>query len=237
MQKLSDKEKERYSRHFLIDGFEETHQIKLKNAKVLIIGTGGLGSPVTLYLTAAGVGTIGIVDNDTVTLSNLQRQVLFSEKDIGKSKIDIAKQRLQGLNSNTKINSYNIRFAKENAVTIAKNYDLIIDCTDNFETRYLIDETCKKLNIPFVYGAIKGFSGQVSVFNYKTKYSYRDLFPEIPENSGDVPGVIGTTPAIVGSIQSAEAIKIITGTGETLDGKLLVIDSKYNSFEILRLIK
>ncbi len=235
MQVLSEKEKERYTRHLAIDGFDEIHQLKLKNAKVLIVGTGGLGSPVSLYLSAAGVGTLGLIDNDVVSLSNLQRQVLYNEDEIGISKIELANKKLKSQNNNVIINLYNTRFTPENAIDIAKEYDIVVDCTDNFITRYLIDEVCEKLKKPFVYGSISGFSGQVSVFHLNSSISYTILFPEKPEQPKNIIGVIGTTPAIIGSIQANEVIKIITGIGKTLSGKLLMINTKELKFDVLNI--
>ncbi|MBR4119137.1 MAG: HesA/MoeB/ThiF family protein [Bacteroidales bacterium] len=208
-------------------------QKKLHNANVLIVGIGGLGSPISLYLAAAGVGKIGIVDADIVSESNLQRQILYNDSHIGKKKVCVAKEQLEYVYPNIKIEIYNTLFTKENAFEIAKGYDIIIDGCDNNETRYLMDSVSKELKIPYVYGAISEFKGQVSVFNYKDGISYSDIFPQSDNiNSNTDIGVIGALPGIVGSIQAMEAIKIITSTGEVLQNKLLTIDALTMDFTI-----
>jgi adenylyltransferase/sulfurtransferase len=235
---LSKGEKERYSRHIILDGFGEEAQLKLKHAKVLVVGAGGLGCPALLYLCAAGVGTIGIIDDDVVNESNLQRQVLFNTEDVGKQKVLAAKTKLNSQNPFTKIETYYSRIIKENALDILKNYDLVLDGSDNFATRYLLNDACVILNKPLVYGAIHKFEGQVSVFNYENGPTYRCLFSE-PPNEGEMPacgevGVLGVLPGIIGTWQATEAIKIITGIGEPLSGKLLSFDLLTNlisSFE------
>lgn len=206
----------------------EKGQDKLKKAKVLIVGVGGLGSPIALYLAGAGVGTIGLVDDDTVGLTNLQRQVLYVEKEMNKPKVLCAAERLSALNSEIKIHPYPARLTKENAREIISNYDIIIDGCDNFATRYLIDDSCAELKKPYVYGAICGFEGQVSVFHYgENSKRYRDLYPDEEEMKRMPPppkGVIGVTPAVVGSIEAMEALKIICDFGDVLAGKLWTID-------------
>ena len=223
---------ERYSRQRSILGDEG--QTKLANAKILIVGIGGLGSPIALYLAAAGIGTLGLIDNDTVSISNLQRQVLYSEEELNLPKVDCAEKKLKALNSNIKVNKYNIKLELNNAKDIISNYDIVIDGCDNIATRHLINNTSKELNIPYIYGAINACDGQVAVFNYKSKISYSDLFPEKVKSATSekkdsnnaslktkvLNPVIGLTPAIIGSTQAMEAIKIITGIGEVLDGKL-----------------
>lgn len=225
---LSKEEKERYSRHIILEGFGEAAQLKLKSAKVLVIGAGGLGCPALLYLTAAGVGTIGIMDDDVVSESNLQRQVLFSLVDIGKKKSLIAKEKLQKQNPFININVYDEKVTKNNALSCIKNYDLVIDGSDNFATRYLVNDACIILNKPFVYGAIHKFEGQVSVFNFKGGPTYRCLFAEPPLEgemlSCSEAGVLGILPGVIGNLQATEAIKLITGIGEPLSGKLLSIN-------------
>ena len=217
---FTKEELERYSRHLIIPEFNIEGQRRLKSAKVLIIGSGGLGSPLLLYLTAAGVGTIGIVDFDVVDETNLQRQVLFSVEDVGKPKTSSAIQRLRGLNPNVNFIEHNIKLTSENALDILADYDVIADGTDNFPTRYLVNDACVILQKTNVYASIFRFEGQVSVFNYtdkdgKTGPNYRDLFPT-PPPPGLVPscaegGVIGVLPGIIGSLQANEVIKVITG--------------------------
>ncbi len=233
-QVFSKDELARYSRHILLPEFGEDGQASLKNAKVLIIGAGGLGSPLLLYLTAAGVGTIGIVDFDVIEFSNLQRQLLFSEEDIGKSKVQTAYARLKTLNSGIKFRMHEEKLTSANALKILKDYDVIADGTDNFPTRYLINDACILLDKPNVYGSIYRFEGQVSVFNHLDKKevrgpNYRDLFP-VPPPPEMVPncaegGVLGVLAGIIGSMQANEVIKIITGIGTTLSGRLFIIDT------------
>lgn len=224
----------RYARHLAIPEFGKTAQEKLKAANVLVIGSGGLGSPLLLYLTAAGVGNIGIVDFDVVDDSNLQRQVLFTVADVGKSKAETAKKRLLALNPHVTIKVFNTAFTKDNAFEIAAAYDIIADGTDNFPTRYLTNDVCVLTDKVNVYASIFRFEGQVSVFNYLEKNgergpNYRDLFPE-PPPPGMVPscaegGVLGVLPGIIGSLQANEVIKIITGVGEPLSGRLFFFDA------------
>lgn len=232
--KFTKEELERYSRHLIIPEFNIEGQRRLKNAKVLVIGSGGLGSPLLLYLTAAGVGTIGLVDFDVVDETNLQRQVLFSVDDVGKPKTSTAIQRLRGLNPHIKFIEHNTRLTSENALEILSNYDVIADGTDNFPTRYLVNDACVILEKPNVYASIFRFEGQVSVFNYtdqegNTGPNYRDLFPT-PPPPGLVPscaegGVIGVLPGIIGSLQANEVIKVITGIGKPLIGRLFLFDA------------
>lgn len=231
---FSKEELERYSRHLIIPEFNIEGQRKLKNAKVLIVGTGGLGAPLLLYLAAAGVGTIGILDYDTVEDSNLQRQVLFSTSDIGRPKVEAAKERLEGLNPHVKYITHNVQLHSSNALDIIKDYDLVADGTDNFPTRYLVNDATVLLGIPNVYGSIFRFDGQVTVFNYEFEDgtrgpNYRDLYPT-PPPPGLVPscaegGVIGVLPGIVGSLQASEVIKVISGVGDPLVGRLFQFDA------------
>lgn len=218
----------RYDRQILLPEIGEEGQEKLKAAKVLIVGVGGLGSPIALYLAGAGVGTIGLVDDDVVSISNLQRQVLYSEEELGDFKAVCAAMRLTALNSEIKINSCPGRLSKENAQELINTYDIIVDGCDNFVTRYLINDSCMALGKPYVYGAISGFEGQVSVFNYgDNPKNYRDLYPDEEEMLRLPPpskGVMGVTPAITGSVQATEVLKIICGFGEVLAGKLWTID-------------
>ncbi|MDN5204992.1 molybdopterin-synthase adenylyltransferase MoeB [Fulvivirgaceae bacterium BMA10] len=243
---FSKEELERYSRHLIIPEFNIEGQRKLKEAKVLIVGTGGLGAPLLLYLTAAGVGNIGIVDFDVVDDSNLQRQVLFTVDDVGKPKVEVAKKRLQALNPHINFTTYNTRLTSENALDIIKDYDLVADGTDNFPTRYLVNDACVLSNKPNVYASIFRFEGQVSVFNYTdqegiTGPNYRDLFPT-PPPPGLVPscaegGVIGVLPGIIGSLQANEVLKVITGVGEPLSGRLFLFDALSFETRVLKLHK
>lgn len=224
----------RYNRHIIIPGFGMEAQQKLKKAKVLVIGSGGLGSPVLLYLAAAGVGTLGIVDFDVVDDSNLQRQVLFGIDEIGKPKVEAARRRLAALNPHIQLNIYNTHINSGNALEIVKDYDVIADGTDNFPTRYLVNDASVLLGKPNVYASIFQFEGQVSVFNYtdskgNTGPNYRDLYPT-PPPPGLVPscaegGVLGVLPGIIGSLQALEVIKVITGVGETLSGRFYIFDA------------
>ncbi len=216
----------RYIRHLLLKEFGIEAQHKLANAKVLVVGLGGLGIPVVQYLNAMGIGSLGLVEKDIVEITNLQRQVLYTENDIGKSKLEVAMERLKNQNSETDLKPFHTFLSKENALEIIKDYDLVVDASDNFATRYLVNDACVLLNKPFVYGALHGFEGQVSVFNYNGGPTYRCLFPKMPEehqipNCNDN-GVLGVIPGIVGNFQSLEAIKILTGVGEVLSGKLLL---------------
>ncbi|MGB1204484.1 MAG: molybdopterin-synthase adenylyltransferase MoeB [Chitinophagales bacterium] len=232
--KFSNEEIARYSRHIIIPEFNIEGQRKLKAAKVLVVGSGGLGSPVLLYLAAAGVGHIGIVDFDVVDNSNLQRQVLFTVEDVGKSKAETAKKRLLALNPYIEITVHNTKLTSENALDILKNYDVVADGTDNFATRYLVNDASVLLGKPNVYASIFRFEGQVSVFNWRDTAgnlgpNYRDLFPE-PPPAELVPncaegGVIGVLPGIIGSLQALEVIKIISGVGEPLSGRLFLFDA------------
>lgn len=231
---FSKAELARYNRHIIIPEFGEEAQLKLKAAKVLIIGSGGLGSPALLYLTAAGVGTIGIVDFDVVDDSNLQRQVLFDVREIGKPKVEAAKRRLEALNPYVNIIIHNTHINSGNALQIVKDYDVVADGTDNFPTRYLVNDATLLLDKPNVYGSIFQFEGQVSVFNYVNRKgergpNYRDLYPT-PPPPGLVPscaegGVLGVLPGIIGSLQALEVIKVITGIGEPLSGRFYTFDA------------
>lgn len=231
---LSREELSRYSRHIILKEFGLEGQKKLKTAKVLVIGAGGLGSPVLLYLAAAGVGTIGIVDFDVVDETNLQRQVLFTVQDIGKPKADIAAKRLLALNPFINTLTYPVQITSQNAFDIINHFDVVVDGTDNFQTRYLVNDACVLLNKPNVYGSIFQFEGQLSVFHYTDSNgvvgpNYRDLYPT-PPPPGMVPscaegGVLGVLPGIIGSLQASETIKIITGIGKPLSGRLLLFDA------------
>jgi molybdopterin/thiamine biosynthesis adenylyltransferase/rhodanese-related sulfurtransferase len=237
---LSPEEKARYSRHLLIPEIGEAGQQRLKNASVLLVGAGGLGSPAALYLAAAGVGRLGIIDPDTVDLSNLQRQLLHSDATIGKPKLESAAARLRETNPHTTLDLHPVRFTPENAISIAESYDIILDGSDNFPTRFLANDTAFFLKKPLVYGAIHRFDGQMTVFApHLGGPCYRCLIPEIPA-PGAVPscneaGVLGVLPGIIGSLQAMEAIKLILGIGEPPLGKILIYDALRTSFRSLKL--
>jgi sulfur-carrier protein adenylyltransferase/sulfurtransferase len=238
---LSKEEVLRYSRHLIMPEVGMEGQLKLKQAKVLCIGTGGLGAPLGLYLAAAGVGRIGLVDFDTVDLTNLQRQVLFGTGDIGRPKIEAAAERLRDLNPQIQIDSFETRLTSENALDLFKDYDIIVDGTDNFPTRYLVNDACVLLGKPNVYGSIFRFEGQLTIFGAPGGPCYRCLYPE-PPPPGLVPscaegGVLGVLPGIVGTIQAAETLKLIIGKGDSLVGRLLLFDALAMKFRELKLRK
>ena len=238
---LSNEEIKRYSRHLLIPEVGLEGQKKLKGSSVLVIGTGGLGSPVALYLAAAGIGKIGLIDYDVVDFSNLQRQVIHGTEGLGTLKVDSAKKRLLDINPDIDITTYNVLFTSENALEIAEGYDLIIDGTDNFPTRYLVNDVCVVLGIPNVYGSIFRFDGQVSVFDGTDGPCYRCVFPE-PPPPGLVPscaegGVLGVLPGTVGTMQATEAIKVLLGIGHSLKGRMLLYNALDMSFDFIKLRK
>ncbi|MGC1516218.1 MAG: HesA/MoeB/ThiF family protein [Maribacter sp.] len=219
---------QRYQRQMILNGFGPEGQERLNAAKVLVVGAGGLGIPVLMYLNAMGVGTLGIIDDDVVSISNLHRQVLYTEKMVGLPKVVAAKNQLAAQNSDTHIKTFQTYLSVSNALEIMEDYDVIVDASDNFPTRYLINDACVILKKPLVYGALHGFEGQVSVFNYEDGPTYRCLFPKMPD-SDEIPdcnahGVLGILPGIVGSLQALEAIKVVTGIGEVLSGTLLLYD-------------
>ena len=238
---LSNDEVKRYSRHLIMPEVGVEGQEKLKKGSVLCIGAGGLGSPAALYLAAAGVGTIGIVDFDVVDYSNLQRQVIHSTSDVGRSKLASAKDRLLGLNPHIKIDTYETALSSKNALELFRPYDVILDGTDNFPTRYLVNDACVILGKPNAYGSIFRFEGQASVFATKNGPCYRCLYPE-PPPPGLVPscaegGVLGVLPGIIGTIQATEAVKLIMGIGEPLIGRFLIYDALRMKFRELKLKK
>jgi sulfur-carrier protein adenylyltransferase/sulfurtransferase len=238
---LSRNEILRYSRHLLIPEVGLAGQKKLKAASILVIGTGGLGSPVALYLAAAGVGRIGLVDYDVVDFSNLQRQVIHGSAAIGKLKVDSARERMLDINPDIQVEVYNEAFTSENAIRIAQDYDILIDGTDNFPTRYLVNDVCVLLGKPNVYGSIFRFDGQASVFDASRGPCYRCLFPE-PPPPGLVPscaegGVLGVLPGTIGTIQATEALKLILGIGDSLAGRLMLYDALNMSIEFVQLRK
>jgi sulfur-carrier protein adenylyltransferase/sulfurtransferase len=231
----------RYSRHLILPEVGMEGQQKLKAARVLCVGTGGLGSPLALYLTAAGIGTLGLVDFDVVDSSNLQRQIIHSTKDIGRKKIDSAEEKLTALNPAIKIVKHETMLSSANALDILKDYDVVADGTDNFPTRYLVNDACVLLGIPNVYGSIFRFEGQASVFATEAGPCYRCLYPE-PPPPGLVPscaegGVLGILPGLVGVIQATEVIKLILGKGDSLIGRLLLVDALNMRFRELKLRK
>jgi sulfur-carrier protein adenylyltransferase/sulfurtransferase len=239
--KLSKEEVLRYSRHLIMPEVGMEGQLKLKQAKVLCIGTGGLGAPLGLYLAAAGVGRIGLVDFDVVDSTNLQRQVLFGTSDVGKPKIQAAANRLRDLNPDIQIDTFETHLSSDNALDILKDYDIIVDGTDNFPTRYLVNDASVLLGKPNVYGSIFRFEGQITIFGAPGGPCYRCLYPE-PPPPGLVPscaegGVLGVLPGIVGTIQAAETLKLIIGKGDPLIGRLLLFDALAMKFRELKLRK
>jgi len=237
--KLNPGEIARYQRHLSLPGFGLEAQLKLKAGSVLVIGAGGLGCPALLYLAAAGVGRIGIIDPDRVDVSNLQRQVLYTEEDAGKLKVEAAAHRLKALNPFIEIVTRAERFTRTNALDLVRGYDVVLDGSDNFGTRYLVNDACVLGDRPLIYGAIHGFEGQVSVFNWQGGPTYRCLFPEPPE-PGTVPncaegGVLGVLPGLIGTMQACETIKLLTGVGETLAGRLLLWNALTMASQVLSL--
>ena len=238
---LSKDEIQRYSRHLIVPEVGMEGQLKLKGAKVLLVGTGGLGAPLGLYLAAAGIGRIGLVDFDVVDFSNLQRQVIHFTQDVGRNKIDSAAEKMTALNPNVEIVKHEVALSSENAMEILKDYDLVVDGTDNFPTRYLVNDACVLLGKPNVYGSIFRFEGQATVFAYEGGPCYRCLYPE-PPPPGLVPscaegGVLGILPGTIGLIQATETVKLILGIGEPLVGRLLLFDALGMRFRELKLRK
>lgn len=244
MFKFTEEQIKRYARHIILPEVGGKGQEKLLNSKVLVIGAGGLGSPAILYLAAAGVGTIGIVDFDVVDLSNLQRQIIHNTERVGTPKVESAKRTVEMLNPDVKVITYNTRISKENIMDIIKDYDVVLDGTDNFPTRFLVNDACYFAGKPLVSAAMLRFEGQVSVFDFRIKEQspcYRCLFPE-PPPPGLVPscqeaGILGSIGGIMGCIQATEAIKLILGIGEPLVGKLLIMDALSMDFRKVKLRK
>src|SRR5882724_10614767 len=236
---LTKSERARYARHLILPEVGEAGQEKLKAGSVLVVGAGGLGSPVGLYLAAAGVGRIGIVDFDEVDASNLHRQVLYGTSDVGRPKLEAARARLHDLNSEIAIDTHSAALTSENALEILANYDVVVDGTDNFPTRYLVNDACVLLGKPNVYGSIFRFDGQASVFDARSGPCYRCLYPEPPPPhlvpSCAEGGVLGVLPGVIGTIQATEAIKLLAGIGETLLGHLLLFDALRMEFRKLKL--
>jgi adenylyltransferase/sulfurtransferase len=241
LEELSSDEILRYSRHLILPEVALEGQQRLKASRVLLIGAGGLGSPLALYLAAAGVGTIGLVDFDVVDVTNLQRQIVHGSKDVGRPKLESARDRLKDMNPYVHVEGYETRLTSENALEIVRDYDIVIDGTDNFATRYLTNDACVILGKPNVYGSIYRFEGQSSVFATEDGPCYRCLFPE-PPPPGLVPscaegGVLGVLPGLVGTIQATEGIKLLLGIGEPLIGRLLLIDALSMQFRTMKLRK
>lgn len=231
--------KNRYERQIQLQEIGIEGQTKISNAKILVIGAGGLGCPALQYLAAAGVGTIGIVDFDLIELSNLQRQILYSVDDIGKFKVNIAAKKLKALNPEIQINEHCVQISNKNALDIINNYDIVIDGSDNFMTRYIVNDACVILNKPLIYGAVLRFEGQVGVFNFQQnktdfKCNYRDLFPKPPSPDSAISckevGVLGVIPGIIGTLQATEALKICSGIGISLANKIISYNALQNSF-------
>lgn len=239
MNSLNKQESNFYQRHLMLSGFGIEGQLKLKAASVLLVGVGGLGCPALQYLTAVGVGKIGIIDDDLVDASNLQRQVVFKPEDVGSPKATTAANRMVQYNPNVSFQPYPERLEQEKALEIFSLYDIILDGSDNFETRYLVNDACVILNKPLVFGAIYKFSGQLSVFNFENGPTYRCLFPEPPgvdalPSCADA-GVLGVLPGVIGTLQALEAIKLITGIGEVMSGRVLLFDALGQKFNELKL--
>ena len=230
--KLGNKELERYHRQIILPGFGEEAQSKLKNARILVIGAGGLAAPILKYLCSTGIGCIGLMDGDSVEVSNLQRQIMYDECDKGEYKVEVSARKLKEQNPDIRVDQFNFRLTSNNAFELFKKYGLIIDACDNFETRYIICEAAQKANKTWIYASVFEYGGQISVFNYKTKTQYADLYPEAPEqiplSDGKKLGVLPPVPGLIGMLQATEAIKIITGIGKILDGELLL----YNALDL-----
>ena len=236
---LSAEERERYARHLILPHVGVDGQRRLKAARVLVVGAGGLGSPVALYLAAAGIGTLGLVDFDRVDVTNLQRQLLHGTADVGRSKLDSARDRLRAVNPHVAVETHDVRLDAANALDILRRYDVVVDGTDNFATRYLVNDACVLLGLPNVYGSIFRFEGQASVFATADGPCYRCLFPE-PPPPDSVPncaegGVLGVLPGMIGTIQAAEALKLVLGVGRTLAGRLLLVDALTMEYRTVRL--
>jgi molybdopterin/thiamine biosynthesis adenylyltransferase len=238
---LDNKDRERYARHLNVPEIGETGQILLKNSSAIVVGMGGLGSASSIYLTAAGVGRIGIVDFDQVGLSNLQRQILYSTENLGKEKINFAKKRLEGLNPEISIEPYPIRITDENVEKIIKPYSYVVDATDNLESRFTLNRACVQLRKPFIYGAIYQFYGQLSVFNYNGGPCLRCIFreprKEQSKEPSEPPGVVGAVPGTIGTLQAMEVIKLIINQGKHAVGRLILYDGLGMAFEEIRIEK
>ncbi len=232
---LDNKDQQRYNRQIILPGIGNEGQIKLIQTNVLVVGAGGLGCPIIQYLTAAGIGKIGIIDADEVNISNLQRQILYTEEEIGLSKAELSASKMKKLNSNVSFKVYKQFLTEENAESIIDEYDIIVGATDNFESRYLIDKYSLRLGKPFVHGSISDFEGRFSVFNYQGSPSYKDVFPTPPSSiNKTVVGVIGALPGIIGSYMALEVIKIAVKTGKTSSDGLYILDGLNNTLSVLK---
>jgi adenylyltransferase/sulfurtransferase len=237
MRKLSNEDLSRFNRHYSLPEIGQEGQEKLKNARVLVIGAGGLGSPLLIYLAAAGIGTIGIVDDDVVSVSNLQRQVLYTTAEVGFKKAELASRKLSALYPEIDIRIFDLRLNEENAEKLFQEYDVIADCTDNYKTRTLIGQVSAKLKKPLAFASVLNYEGQVSVFNYEGGPALSELYPNIPKDGiykENEIGLLGVLPGIAGTLQANEVIKIITGYGEVISGKLLVFNIQENRFNLFR---
>ncbi len=238
MKKLNDEDLSRFTRHISLPEVGTGGQEKLKNAKVLVAGAGGLGSPLLIYLAAAGVGNIGIMDDDVVSVSNLQRQVLYTTAEVGQKKVTIAGQKLQALYPEVMIRTFDFRLTEKNAEEIISEYHVVADCTDNYQSRELIGRISAKLKKPLAFASVMNYEGQISVFNFGGGPAYSDLFPTVPKDgiyaANDI-GLIGVLPGIAGTLQANEVIKIITGYGTVISGKLLVFDIRNNRFNLFNI--
>jgi len=238
MKKLSKEDLSRFTRHYSLTEIGQEGQLRLKNTRVLVIGAGGLGSPLLIYLAAAGVGHIGIVDDDTVSISNLQRQVLYTTADTGRKKVEVASGKLSALYPEIEIATYDTRLDEAKAEDLMHQYHVVADCTDNYRTRELIGRVSARLKIPLAFASVLNYEGQVSVFNYQDGPSYGNLFPEVPQdgiyNENEI-GLLGVLPGIAGTLQANEIIKIVTGYGEVISGKLLVFNIRENRFSLIRI--
>jgi len=234
---LNDRERLRYSRHLLLPEFTEFDQLKLRNSKVLVVGAGGIGSPLIMYLAASGIGTIGIVEYDKVHISNLHRQILYNENDIKKLKTEVIKNRLIKINSNVKLDIYNERLSEELANIIIPKYDVVVGATDNFESRHIIDDYCKKYEKIFINGSVKNYECQITIFTYDNKLSYKEIFGKTDNETGkeDI-GVFGPLAGIAGCLMAGEVIKILTNKSNTLKNKLLRFDILKMNWEIYNLV-
>ena len=233
---LTSEQKERYARHIVLDGIGEEGQKKLLSSSVLIIGTGGLGSPAALYLSAAGVGTVGIADADEVSVSNLQRQIIHTTCDAGRAKVESAKEKLQRINPDVTVKTYRVFVTEDNIYDIIKDYDFVLDCTDNFDAKFLINDACVKAGKPFTHAGISGFKGQLMTYVPNHGACYRCVFKSPPPKDAfpSAPGVVGAVPGVIGSLQAMEAIKYLTGAGEPLTGALLTYDALTQEFRKVR---
>lgn len=237
MRRLSNEDLSRFTRHLSLPEVGREGQEKLKNARVLVIGAGGLGSPLLIYLAAAGVGSVGIVDDDVVSTSNLQRQVLYTSAEVGFKKVEIASRKLKALYPEIEIQTFDLRLDEESAEELFQDYDIVADCTDNYKTRSLIGQVSAKLKKPLAFASVLNYEGQISVFNFGGGPAFADLYPNMPKDGiykENEIGLLGVLPGIAGTLQANEIIKIITGYGEVISGRLLVFNIQENRFNLFR---